>query len=100
MAAPKSIAEAIAAGIPALGDVRDTLLSARDSLISFGSQYPDLKGKTDKAIAEIDAKLKVLDTAMSGEALRQLGVTVLTELAAIPSEGLKPLYHAGAGTGG
>ena len=100
MPTPKSIAEVIAAAIPALGDVRDTLIAAKDALLAKADEFPDAKPAITEAVSEIDAKLAILDGATSGEALRALGVTVMNELAALPSTGLQPLFHSGSVTGG
>jgi hypothetical protein len=97
---PKSVAEAIAAGVPALGNIRDTLVKSREALINAAKSYPDLAPSVEKALAEIDAKIAVLDGVMNADYLAALGLTVLRELAALPSTGLSPTFHPGSVTGG
>lgn len=96
----KSIAEAIAAGFPKLGDVRQVLIEARSALLSTADEFPDLKPIVDKQVAALDAKIAILDSVVDANDLAGLGLIVFQELAALPSTGLAPKFHPGSVTGG
>lgn len=86
---------------PLLGSMKQFLLDRRAILASIKAQYPkEWTTKVDLEIAAIDEKIKVLDGTLSPVDLAALGKTILDELAALPSTGLKPTPKAGAVTGG
>lgn len=95
----KSIADVLAAAVPALADIKTQLLEYRAALVKAGDNLPDLKPAFDRTIAELDRRIVALDTAVSPEALVGLGMKVIEELAALPKVGLSGTAKPGDVTG-
>ena len=95
-----SIQRMVEIAVPALSGLRTSLVQARDALIQAKALAPDFAAAIDARIADINAKIAILDSTSDPAGLAQLGITVVRELAALPKEGLKPATHAGDVTGG
>lgn len=100
MATPKSLAEALADGVPALGNMSDWLRARRERLLAIAVEYPDSAEMVAAMVADIDDQLKLWDAIASPEALFSLGLTVMKGLLALPSTGLQPMPKPGSVTGG
>ena len=97
---PKTIAELIAGAVPALSGLRASLVRAREALAAARDQAPDLAPVLDSRIADLDSKIALLDGVASADGLKALGLTVISELASLPKDGLQPRSHPGDVTGG
>jgi hypothetical protein len=86
--------------VPALGDLKGHLLSLRASIHEAAIRYPDLGPTLEAKVAEIDARIALLDEATTPEGLAALGKVVIEELAALPHAGIRPAFHPGDVTGG
>lgn len=96
----KSIAQVLAEAVPAVGDLKAFLVERRAELVKFKEEWPDTAPAVDRQIAELDAKVAVLDSVIDATALRDLAIVVVKELGDIPSQGLQPKPHPGDVTGG
>jgi hypothetical protein len=95
-----SIEKLILIAAPALSGLRTSLVQARDALVQALALAPDFAASINARIADLDAKIAILDSTADAAGLATLGVAVVKELAALPKEGLKPTFHPGDVTGG
>jgi hypothetical protein len=94
-----SIAALFGVAHPALAELKAGELAARAALVKARDALPDMADYFNARIAEADAKIAALDSAVSPEGLVATGTSVLHELAGL-KHGLSPKPHAGDVTGG
>lgn len=93
----KSIFDALAKANEQIANLRATLLNARNALAAQVDQFPDLADALNPQIADIDAKIAVLESPMEPAALAALAASVLAELKQVGTLHFTPTPHAGSG---